>query len=85
VSRRINKVFCIYTPYAILYTYTFIYMQHLKQEKTFVLVKPDGVKKGLIGEVIRRFEQRDLKIVAMSKKISAPPTSCASARPCAAG
>ena len=65
MSRRINKVFCIYTPYAILYTYTFIYMQHLKQEKTFVLVKPDGVKKGLIGEVIRRFEQRDLKIVAL--------------------
>lgn len=29
------------------------------------MVKPDGVKKGLIGEVIRRFEQRDLKIVAL--------------------
>ncbi|OGG69178.1 nucleoside-diphosphate kinase [Candidatus Kaiserbacteria bacterium RIFCSPHIGHO2_12_FULL_53_13] len=40
-------------------------MQHLKQEKTFVLIKPDGVKKGLIGEVISRFEQRDLKIVAL--------------------
>ncbi|HEY4519848.1 MAG TPA: nucleoside-diphosphate kinase [Candidatus Paceibacterota bacterium] len=40
-------------------------MQHLKEEKTFVLIKPDGVKKGLIGEVIRRFEQRDLKIVAL--------------------
>ncbi len=40
-------------------------MQHLKEEKTFVLVKPDGVKKGLVGEIIRRFEQRDLKIVAL--------------------
>src|SRR3989344_5984406 len=40
-------------------------MQHLKQEKTFVLIKPDGVKKGLIGEVISRFEQRDLKIGAL--------------------
>lgn len=29
------------------------------------MVKPDGVKKGLIGEIIRRFEQRDLKIVAL--------------------
>lgn len=29
------------------------------------MVKPDGVKKGLIGEVISRFEQRDLKIVAL--------------------
>lgn len=40
-------------------------MQHLKEEKTFVLIKPDGVQKGLIGEVIKRFEQRDLKIVAL--------------------
>ncbi|KKT71708.1 MAG: Nucleoside diphosphate kinase [Candidatus Uhrbacteria bacterium GW2011_GWE2_45_35] len=29
------------------------------------MVKPDGVKKGLIGEIIRRFEQRDLKIIAL--------------------
>lgn len=36
-----------------------------KSERTFVLIKPDGVKKGLIGEVIKRFEQRDLKIVAL--------------------
>ncbi len=36
-----------------------------KEEKTFVMIKPDGVRKGLIGEVIRRFEQRDLKIVAL--------------------
>lgn len=40
-------------------------MQHPKEEKTFVMIKPDGVKKGLIGEVIKRFEQRDLKIVAL--------------------
>lgn len=40
-------------------------MKHLKEEKTFVLVKPDGVQKGLIGEIIKRFEQRDLKIVAL--------------------
>lgn len=40
-------------------------MKHLKEEKTFVLIKPDGVRKGLIGEVIKRFEQRDLKIVAI--------------------
>lgn len=36
-----------------------------KEEKTYVMVKPDGVKKGLIGEIIKRFEQRDLKIVAL--------------------
>ncbi len=37
----------------------------LKQEQTLVLVKPDGVKRGLIGEIIRRAEQRGLKVVAL--------------------
>src|SRR3989344_2816120 len=36
-----------------------------KTERTYVMIKPDGVKKGLIGEVIKRFEQRNLKIVAL--------------------
>ena len=40
-------------------------MKNPKEERTYVMVKPDGVKKGLIGEVIKRFEQRDLKIVAL--------------------
>lgn len=40
-------------------------MTHPKEERTFVMVKPDGVRKGLVGEIIRRFEQRDLKIVAL--------------------
>ena len=34
-------------------------------EQTLVLVKPDGVKRALTGEIIRRFEQRGLKIVGM--------------------
>ncbi len=38
---------------------------HPKEEKTFLMVKTDGVRKGLIGEVIKRLEQRDLKIVAL--------------------
>src|SRR3989344_8175376 len=38
---------------------------HPKEEKTYVMIKPDGVRKGLVGEVINRFEQRDLKIVAL--------------------
>lgn len=33
-------------------------------EKTLVLVKPDGVQRGLIGEVILRLERRGLKLVA---------------------
>jgi len=38
---------------------------NLKEEKTFLMIKPDGVRKGLIGEIIRRVEQRDLKVVAI--------------------
>ena len=38
---------------------------HFKEEKTFLMVKPDGVRKGLTGEIIKRIEQRDLKIVAI--------------------
>ncbi|MFH1325408.1 MAG: nucleoside-diphosphate kinase [archaeon] len=34
-------------------------------EKTLVMIKPDGVKRGLVGEVIKRFEARNLKIVAL--------------------
>jgi nucleoside-diphosphate kinase len=34
-------------------------------EKTFVMVKPDGVRRGLAGEIIKRFEQRGLKVVGM--------------------
>ena len=33
-------------------------------ERTFVLVKPDGVQRGLIGEVIARLERRGLKLAA---------------------
>lgn len=33
-------------------------------EKTLVLVKPDGVQRGLIGEVISRLERRGLKLIA---------------------
>lgn len=40
-------------------------MAHPKKERTFVAVKPDGVQRGLIGEVISRFERVGLKLVAM--------------------
>ncbi|HAA02871.1 MAG TPA: nucleoside-diphosphate kinase [Syntrophobacteraceae bacterium] len=33
-------------------------------ERTLSIVKPDGVQRGLIGEVIRRFEQAQIRIVA---------------------
>ena len=34
-------------------------------ERTFIIVKPDAVQRGLIGEIIARYERRGLKIVAM--------------------
>jgi len=40
-------------------------MSHPKEEKTLMLVKPDGVKRGLIGEIINRVEQRGLKVIAL--------------------
>jgi len=33
-------------------------------ERTFALVKPDGVRRGMIGEIVVRFERKGLKIVA---------------------
>ena len=32
------------------------------------MVKPDGVQRGLIGEIIKRFEQKGFKMVAMKFK-----------------
>ena len=34
-------------------------------ERTFIMVKPDGVQRGLVGEIIARFERRGLKIVGL--------------------
>lgn len=34
-------------------------------ERTLIIIKPDGVQRGLIGPIITRLEQRGLKIVAM--------------------
>lgn len=34
-------------------------------ERTFVMIKPDGVRRGLVGECIRRFEARGLKLVEL--------------------
>lgn len=32
-------------------------------ERTFVMIKPDGVQRGLVGQIITRFERRGLKII----------------------
>ncbi len=40
-------------------------------ETTLILIKPDGVKRGLVGEVVRRFEARGIRLKGM-KLINAP-------------
>lgn len=35
------------------------------RERTFICIKPDGVQRGLIGDIIKRFEQKGFKLVAM--------------------
>ncbi|KAJ9464735.1 Nucleoside diphosphate kinase [Diplonema papillatum] len=40
-------------------------MQGQRTERTFVAVKPDGVQRCLVGEVIKRFEQKGFKLVGM--------------------
>lgn len=38
---------------------------HPKKERTFIILKPDTVQRGLVGEIVKRFERIGLKIVAM--------------------
>ena len=34
-------------------------------DRTFVMIKPDGVQRGLVGEIVSRFEKKGLKLVAV--------------------
>ena len=34
-------------------------------ERTYIMVKPDGVQRGLVGEIIKRFEQKGFKMVGL--------------------
>ena len=35
------------------------------RERTFIMLKPDAVHRGLVGDIIKRFEQKGFKLVAM--------------------
>lgn len=43
--------------------------QHYKHERTLVLIKPDGIQRSLIGEIISRFERIGLKLVGLKMLI----------------
>lgn len=44
----------------------------MKTEKTLVLIKPDGVQRSLIGEIIKRYERMGLKLVALKLILPTP-------------
>lgn len=46
------------------------------KERTFVAIKPDGVKRGLIGKIITRFEEKGFKIIGL-KLINVTPEQAA--------
>ena len=55
-------------------------------ETTYIMIKPDGVQRGLVGEIIGRFERKGLKLVALksvvpSKEIAETHYECHSERP----
>jgi len=44
-------------------------MTHPKEERTLVLIKPDGIQRNLIGEIVRRYERSGLKLVGLKMTI----------------
>ncbi|MEK7505750.1 MAG: nucleoside-diphosphate kinase [Patescibacteria group bacterium] len=40
-------------------------MAHFKDERTLILIKPDGIQRSLMGEIIRRFERVGIKLAAI--------------------
>jgi nucleoside-diphosphate kinase len=44
-------------------------MPHPKEERSLVIIKPDAVQRSLIGEIIKRYEQIGLKLVAMKMMV----------------
>ncbi len=43
-----------------------------KKERTLVVIKPDGIQRGLIGEILRRYERSGLKLVAVKMLVPKP-------------
>ncbi|MEI7777721.1 MAG: nucleoside-diphosphate kinase [bacterium] len=45
-------------------------MTHHKEERTLVIIKPDGIQRTLVGEIIKRYERAGLKLVGMKMMVS---------------
>lgn len=44
-------------------------MSHLKLERTLVIIKPDGIQRSLIGEIIKRYERIGLKMIGIKMMV----------------
>src|SRR5216684_6767491 len=44
-------------------------MKHPKHERTLVIIKPDGVQRSLVGEIVKRYEQAGLKLVGLKMAV----------------
>ena len=42
---------------------------HPKKERTLVIIKPDGIQRNLVGEIVSRFERTGLKLIAMKMMV----------------
>lgn len=42
---------------------------HPKSERSFVIIKPDGIQRGLVGEILARFERTGLKLVSLKMTV----------------
>ena len=45
----------------------------MSKEVTYVMVKPDGVQRGLVGEIVQRFERKGLQLVGLKQVV---PSRC---------
>merc|ERR1712228_810039 len=43
----------------------FYFIKMANNERTYIMIKPDGVQRGLVGQIIQRFETKGFKLVAM--------------------
>jgi len=46
-------------------------MNHPKEERTLIIIKPDGIQRSLVGEIIKRYEQIGLKLIGMKMFVPA--------------
>jgi nucleoside-diphosphate kinase len=57
------------TGFSFSYSISYMPIPHPKSERTFVIIKPDGVQRSLIGEIISRFERTGLKLSAIKMEV----------------